>query len=84
MNLGNVDETPQRVDDVLVMDAIYDSMYGTSGPHLMEEKRTANEMMGIQDGMRCQSAILRWCHGEAKISVMDEPRKRQKTQLERF
>ena len=39
VNLGNVDETVQRVDGVLVIDAkaIYDSMCGASGPQAMEE-----------------------------------------------
>ena len=62
MNLGNVDETAQRVDGVLVIDAkaIYDSMYAASGPPAMEEKRTAIEMMGFQEGMRRQNATPRW------------------------
>ena len=40
VNLGNVDETVQRVDGVLGIDAkaIYDSMCGASGPLAMEEK----------------------------------------------
>ena len=39
VNLGNVDETVQRVGGVLVTDAkaIDDSMYGASGPLAMEE-----------------------------------------------
>ena len=50
VNLGNFDETVQRVDGVVVIDAtsIYDSMYGASGPPAMEEKRTDIETMGIQ------------------------------------
>ena len=50
VNLGNVDETVQRVDGVLVIDAqaICDSMYGASGPQAKEKKRTAVEVMGIQ------------------------------------
>ena len=40
VNLGNVDETVQRVDGVLVIDAqaICDSMYGASGPQAKEKK----------------------------------------------
>ena len=40
LNLGNVAETVQRVDGVLVIDAkaIYDSMSGASGLLAMEEK----------------------------------------------
>ena len=70
VNLSNVAETVQRVDGLLVMDAkaIYDSMYGASGPLAMEEKRTAIEMMGIQEGLKRQNAFLRWCHGEANLS----------------
>ena len=51
-HLGNVDETVQRVDGVLMIDAkaIYDSMHGAPAPLAMEEKRTAIEM-GIQEGM---------------------------------
>ena len=39
-SLDNVDETVQRVEGVLVMDAkaIYDSIYGASGPLAMEKK----------------------------------------------
>ena len=85
VNLGNVDETVQRVDGVLVIDAkaIDDSMYGASGPIATEEKRTAVEMMGIQEGMKRQNAVPRWCHGEANLSdglTMETA----KTQLERF
>ena len=38
-NLGNVDETVQRVDGVLVIDAkaVYVSMYEISGPIAMEK-----------------------------------------------
>ena len=43
-------------------------MFGASGPPAMEEKRTAIEMMGIQEGTRGQDAILRSCHGEANFS----------------
>ena len=70
VSLDNVDETVQRVEGVLVIDAkaIYDSMYGASGPLAIEEERTAIEMIGIQEGMRRQNAILRWCHGEANLS----------------
>ena len=71
VNRGNVDETVQRVDGVLVIDAkaIHDSMYGgPSGPQATEEKRIAIEMMGIQEGMRRQNAIPRWCHGEVNLS----------------
>ena len=49
--------------------AINDSMYGASGPLAMVEKRTAIEMVGIQDGRGRQNAILLWwCHGEANVS----------------
>ena len=72
---GSVGETVQRVDGVLVKDAkaIYDSMYGASGPLAMEEK----------EGMRRQNAILRWCHGEANLSV-GPTKETAKTLLERF
>ena len=85
VNLSNVDETVQRVEGILVIDAkaIYDSMYGASGPLAMEEKRTAIEMMGIQEGIRRQNAILRWCHGEANLSD-GLTKETAKTQLERF
>ena len=85
VNLSNVDETVQRVDGILVIDAkaIYDSMYGAFGPVAMEEKRTAIEMMGIQECMRRQNAILRWCHGEANLSD-GLTKETAKTQLERF
>ena len=49
----------------------------------MEEKRTALEMMGIQEGMRRQNAIARWCLGEANLSDR-LTKERAKTQLERF
>ena len=79
MNLGNVDEMVQRVDGVLVIDAkaIYDSMCGASGPRTMEEKRTAIEMMGIQEGMKVR---MRYYGGvtEKQISAMDLAEKRQK------
>ena len=70
VNLGDVGETVQRVDGVLVIDAkaIYDSMYVASEPLAVEENRTAIEILGIQEGMRRQNAILRWCHGEANLS----------------
>ena len=70
-----MDETVQRRDGVLVIDAtaIYDSMLGASGPLAMEEKRTFFEMMGIQEGTRGQIATT-----EKQISGMDEPRKRQR------
>ena len=56
----------------LVIDAtaIYDSMYVASGPRAVEEKRTAIEMMGIQEGMKRQSAVLR-CVTEKRTSLMD-------------
>ena len=85
VNLGNVDVTVQRVDGVLVIDAkaIYDSMYGASGPQAMEEKRTAVEMMGIKEGMKRPDAILRWCHPEANLSG-GPTKETAKTHLERF
>ena len=73
----DVGETVQRVDGVLVIDAeaTCDSMYGASGPPI--------EMMGFQEGMKRQDAILRWCHGEAKFSV-GQTKETSKTQLELF
>ena len=70
LNLSNVNETVQRVGGVLVIDvkAIYHAMYGASGPLSKEDKRTAIEMLGIQERMRKQIAFLRWCHGEANLS----------------
>ena len=84
LNLGNVAETVQRVDGVLVIDAkaIYDSMSGAPGLLAMEEKRTAIEMMGIQEGVKRQNATLRWCHGEANLSD-GSTQETAKTQLER-
>ena len=74
----------QRVYGVLVIDAkaIYDSMYGASGPLAMEEKRTAIEMMGIPEGMRRENVIPRWCHGEAHLSDELDKETVKKTQLE--
>ena len=85
VNLGNVDETVQRVDGVLVIaaKAIYDSMYGASGPLAMEVKRTAIDMMGIQEGMKRQNAIQGLCHGETNLSD-GLTKETAKTQLERF
>ena len=70
VNLGSVDDTIQRIDGVLVIDAkaICDSMYGASGPQAMEGKGTDIEIMGVQEGMKRQNAILRWCHGDANLS----------------
>ena len=81
----NVDETVQRIGGIREIDAkaIYDSMYVASGPLAMEEKRTAIEMMGIQEGMRRQNAILRWCYGEANLTN-GLTKETAKTQLERF
>ena len=42
---------------VVDVQAIYDSMCDASGSLAMGEKRTAVEMLGIQEGMRQQSAI---------------------------
>ena len=85
VNLGNVDETVQHVDGLLVTDAkaTYDSMYGASGPPAMEEKRTAIEMMGIQEGMRRQNALLRWCQGDPNLSD-GQTKETANTHLERF
>ena len=49
----------------------------------MEEKRTAIEMMGFQEGMKRQNAILRWCHGGANLSD-GLTKETAKTQLERL
>ena len=46
------------------------------------KKRTAIKMMGIQEGMRRQNAILRWCHGEANLND-GLTKKTAKRQLER-
>ena len=64
VSLDNDDETALRVEGIVVIDAkaIYDSMYGASGPQAMEEKRTVIEVIGIQEGMRRQNEILRCCH----------------------
>ena len=40
-------------------------------------------MLGIQEGIKRQNAILRWCHGEAKLSG-GLTKETAKTQLERF
>ena len=58
-------------------------MNGASGPLAMEEKRTAIEMMGIQEGVKRQISILRWCHGQANLSD-GLTKETTKTQLERF
>ena len=58
-------------------------MYGASWPLAMEEKRTAIEMTGIQEGMKRQNAILRWCLREANLSD-GLTKKTANTQLERF
>ena len=69
VNLGNVDESVQCDDGVSIdAKAINDSMYGASGRLAMEEKRTAIEMMGIQEGMKRQNAILPRIHGEANLN----------------
>ena len=84
--LDDVDETVQCVEGILVIDdakAIYDSMCGASGPLAMEEKRTAIEMMGIEEGTGRQNAILPWCHGEANLSY-GLTKETAKTQLGRF
>ena len=66
----NVSETVKQVRGVLVIDAksIYDNMYGAAGPLGMEEKRTAIEMLGIQEGITEQDANMKWCHGEANLA----------------
>ena len=58
---SKADETVQRVKGDLVMDAksIYDSMYGAWSLWNWK-KRTAIEMMGIQEGLRRMSAMLFW------------------------
>ena len=48
-----------------------------------KKKRTAFEMIGIQEGMRRQNPILRWCHGEAYPSD-GLTKETAKTKLERF
>ena len=80
MSLYKVDETVHRVEGVLVIDAkaIYDSMYGASGPVAMEEKRTAVEMMEIQEEMRRQNEMMSW---RSKFQLTKDT---AKTQLERF
>ena len=80
VSLGNVDETVQRGHGVLVIDAkeIYDSMYGASEPRAMEEKRTAIEMIGIQE--------LRFHGGVTEKRTSDDglTKETATTQLERF
>ena len=49
----------------------------------MEGKRREIEMMGIQEGMRRQNALLQWCHGEANLSD-GLTKETAKTQLERL
>ena len=81
----NVSETVKRVTGVLVVDAksIYDNMYGAAGPLGMEEKRTAIEMLGIQEGITEQEAIVRWCHGEANLAD-GLTKETARTQLDNF
>ena len=81
----NVAETVKRVPGVLVVDAksIYDNMYGAAGPLGMEEKRTAIEMLGIQEGITTQEAIVKWCHGEANLAD-GLTKETARTQLDNF
>ena len=81
----NVSETVKQVLGVLVVDAksIYDNMYGAAGPLGMEEKRTAIEMLGIQEGIIEQDAIVKWCHGEANLAD-GLTKETAKTQLDNF
>ena len=85
LNRDNVMETVKRVPGVLVVDAksIYDNMYGATGPLGMEEKRTAIEMLGIQEGITTQEAIVNWCHGEANLAD-GLTKETAKTQLDNF
>ena len=53
-------------------------MYGASGLVAMEEKRTAIEMMGIQEEMRRQNEMMSW---RSKFQLTKDT---AKTQLERF
>ena len=78
-------ERAQRVGGVLVIDAeaIFGSMYGAAGPPAMEERQTAIELLGIQEGMRKRSVILRWCHGDANLSD-GLTKETAKTHLDRF
>ena len=44
---------------------MYDVMFGATEPPAVEDKRTAMETLGIQEGM--QNAMWRWCHGDAHL-----------------
>ncbi len=52
------------------MDAksIYDSMHGASGPLEITEKRTAIEMVGIQQSFNAEDIILRWVHSDSNLA----------------
>ena len=55
---------------VIAADAksIYDSMRGASGPLEITEKRTAIEMVGIQQSFKAEDVILRWVHSESNLA----------------
>ena len=78
-------ERVQRVGGVLVIDAeaIFVPCVEQAGPVAMEERQTAIELLGIQEGMRKRSVILRWCHGDANLSD-GLTKETAKTHLDRF
>ena len=60
----------RTVRGVIAVDAksIYDSMHGASGPLEITEKRTAIEMVGIQQSFKAEDVILRWVHSESNLA----------------
>ena len=48
--------------------SIYDSMYGASGPLELTEKRTAIEMVGVQQSLVAEHVKLHWVNGDANLS----------------
>ena len=60
LNISDVNEAVQLVSGTLVVNAttVFECIHGASGPQVMEEKRTAIEMLGTQRGIKKQSAIL--------------------------
>ena len=43
-------------------------MFGASGPLELSEKRTAIEMVGVQQSLQAEQVSLHWVHGEANLA----------------
>ena len=48
--------------------SIYDAMFGASGPLELAEKRTAIEMVGVQQSPKAEDVKMHWVHGEANLA----------------